>query len=304
MKKPDAPQPIPSPAGERLEVDGRSVFLEMSGSGGPTIVFLPGAGLVGLDFLKVRERAAALSTSLIYDRCGTGWSEDTPLPRSAAAVARELRAVLQKADAPGPYLLVGHSLGAFYARRYAQLFPDEVAGLLLLDPGHEDIFDFMPAGAAEMSLRMKQDVATLTDLTEAQIAGARGQYAQIYAAWPSTVREALIEHHLTHWRTGLAETANLEDEVYEELRQGGALPDVPLILLTAKGRNPYWAKFLSEEQMQTALDGVQALHAAMIGSVTKGEHRGLEGASNQFMHVEQPDAIVSAITDLLMRIAR
>ena len=219
---------VPLSNGELIDVEGRRIFADKSGSGAPTIVFLPGAGLVGLDFLIIRDRAAALSTSLIYDRGGTGWSDETPLPRSAEAVARELRAVLQHAGAPKPFLLVGHSLGAFYARRYAQLFPDEVAGLLLLDPGHEDIFDFMPPGAAEMSLRMKQDVAALPDLTEAQIAGARAQFAKIYADWPPTVREALIEHHLTHWRTGLAEAANMEDEIYREMRQGGPLPDVPL----------------------------------------------------------------------------
>ena len=304
MENPALQSSVPTSNGELIDVEGRRIFADRAGSGAPTIVFLPGAGLVGLDFLIIRDRAAALSTTLIYDRGGTGWSDETPLPRSAEAVTLELRAVLHQADAPKPLLLVGHSLGAFYARRYAQLFPGEVAGLLLLDPGHEDIFDFMPPGAAEMNLRMKQDVAALRDLTEAQIAGARAQFAKIYADWPPTVRETLIDHHLTHWRTGLAEAANMEDEIYREMRQGGSLPDVPLMLLSAKGRNPYWAKFMSEEQMQTALDGVHALHASMIGSVTRAEHRGLEGASHQYLHVEQPDAIIAAITDLLAWIGR
>jgi pimeloyl-ACP methyl ester carboxylesterase len=299
MENPAVQRSLPLSTGQLIEVEGRSIHADKAGSGAPTIAFLPGAGLVGLDFLMIRDRATELGTSLIYDRGGTGWSDETPLPRSAEAVARELKAVLQGVGAPKPFLLVGHSLGAFYARRYAQLFPDEVGGLLLLDPGHEDIFDFMPPGAAEMNQRMKHDVAALSELTEAQLAGARAQFAQIYAAWPPTGREALIEHHLTHWRTGLAEAANMEDEIYREMREGGPLPDVPLMLLTAKGRNPYWAKFMSEEQMQTALDGVLALHASMIRSVTRGEHRTLDGASHQYLHVEQPDAIITAIADLI-----
>jgi pimeloyl-ACP methyl ester carboxylesterase len=267
-------------------------------------VFLPGAGLIGLDFLNVRDRAAHLATSLVYDRGGTGWSDQVALPRSAAAVAQELKDLLLQAGVPSPYLLVGHSLGAFYARRFAQLFPGEVAGLLLLDPGHEDIFDFLPPEAAEISRRMKQDADQLPDLTDAQVKAARGQFEQIFTAWPAATREALIDRHLADWRTGITEAANMEDEVYHELRRGGPLPDVPLIVLTAKGRNPYWAKFLSEQQMQTALEGVHCLHAAMVASVTQGEHRGLEGASHQFLHVEQPDAIVGAIHDLLDRIRR
>jgi hypothetical protein len=173
-----------------------------------------------------------------------------------------------------------------------------------LDPGHEDIFDFLPPEAAEISRRMKPDLTLLPDLTEAQVIAARTQFEQIFAAWPSATREALIDRHLADWRAGIAEAANMEDEIYEELRTGGPLPDVPLIVLTAKGRNPYWAKFLSEHQMQTALDGVHCLHAAIVASVTQGEHRGLEGASHQFLHVEQPDAIVGAIRDLLDRIRR
>ncbi|GIF67824.1 hypothetical protein Ais01nite_58590 [Asanoa ishikariensis] len=108
---------------------------------GPTVVFLPGAGLVGRDFRAAQRLTAP---AVIYDRAGTGWSEPTALPRSATAVAEELRAALTTAGVTGPVILAGHSLGAFYARRYAQLFPTEVAGLLLIDPGHEDIFDFLP----------------------------------------------------------------------------------------------------------------------------------------------------------------
>jgi pimeloyl-ACP methyl ester carboxylesterase len=292
------------PSGQLLQVHGRRLFVDSAGSGGPSVVFLPGAGLVGLDFLNIRDRAAQLTTSVLYDRGGTGWSDDVALPRSAEAVARELRDVLSAAEAPAPYLLVGHSLGAFYARRYAQLFPAEVAGLLLLDPGHEDIFAFLPPEAATISQQMKQDAAQLPDLTEAQVTAARAQFEEIFKAWPPATREGLIQRHLATWRSGVAEAANLEDEIYQEMRRGGALPDRPLIVLTAKGRNPYWAKFLSEPQMQTALDGIYSLHASIVASATWAEHRGLDGASHQFLHVEQPDAVYGAVADLLARIGR
>jgi pimeloyl-ACP methyl ester carboxylesterase len=299
VKQAAAGQDGQPPSGAVLSVDGRTLFLDNAGSGGPTIVFIPGAGLVGLDYLNVCDRAAQIATSIVYDRGGTGWSDDVALPRSAEAVAQELRHLLVAADAPSPYLLVGHSLGAFYARRFAQLFPGEVAGLLLLDPGHEDIFDFLPPEAEAMSRMMKQNVAELSDLTEEQMAAARGQFEKIYAAWPPATREALIRQHLANWRTGLTEAANMEDEIYPEMRKGGPLPDVPLILLTAKGPNPFWAKFLSEQQMKTALDGVHALHASIVASVRQGEHRGLDRASHQYLHVDQPDAVMDAIRDLV-----
>lgn len=95
------------------------------------------------------------------------------------------------------------------------------------------------------------------ELTGEQIQASRGALTQLYAQWPDAVRGQLVEHHLTSWRTGLQEAKNLEDEVYEELRSGGWLPDVSMIVLTAMGQNPYWAQFLSEELMREAHNGVR-----------------------------------------------
>jgi pimeloyl-ACP methyl ester carboxylesterase len=93
---------------------------------------------VGLDYLNVQERAAALSTTVLYDRDGTGWSDRVELPRTSTQVTDELRELLRNADVPAPFLLVGHSVGGICAHHYSQRFPDEVSGLLLLDPAHQD----------------------------------------------------------------------------------------------------------------------------------------------------------------------
>ncbi|MEV4759361.1 alpha/beta hydrolase [Micromonospora sp. NPDC049559] len=291
------------PLGRLHDVAGRRLMLHRAGAGAPAVVFLPGGGLVGLDFLDVQERAARFTTSVLYDRAGTGWSDPVTLPRRPGEVVEELRALLRAADVPGPYLLVGHSLGAFYARRYAQLHPGEVAGLLLLDPGHEDMLGYLPEEAAALNEAMRLDPERLPELTDEQLRAAREQYAQLYAAWPEPVREALTEHHLATWRTGVRETLNFDTEVYDELRHGGGLPDVPLTVLGATGRNAYWARFASEELMRAAHDGIRALHAAIAASVPRGEYRVVEGASHQYLHVEHPDAVVEAIRDLLDRAA-
>ncbi|MEO6083790.1 MAG: alpha/beta hydrolase [Umezawaea sp.] len=273
------------------------LLLHHSGTEGPAVVFLPGAGLVGLDFLNVQALVAEFTTSVVYDRGGTGWSAATALPRSAAEVADEARRLLATAGVPGPYVLVGHSLGAFYARRYAQLFPDEVAGLVLLDPGHEDILEYLPAQATEMAEQMKIDPEEMPDLTAEQVEASRNALRRLYATWPDAVLEPLVEHHLAEWRTGLREAADLETEVYGELRGGGGLPDVPLVVLSAGGQNPYWAKFASPEFLAEARTGLFAMHATMAGP--RGEHRVAEDASHQYLTVEQPDAVVRAVRDVV-----
>jgi pimeloyl-ACP methyl ester carboxylesterase len=132
------------PLGRHYEVEGRRLLLHRSGSGGPAVVFLAGAGGVGLDYWNVQEKAAELTTSVVYDRTGTGWSDRVAVPLGSAEVTDELRELLRAADTPAPYVLVGHSLGGLFARHYATRFPDEVAGLVLMETDHEDYDAYMP----------------------------------------------------------------------------------------------------------------------------------------------------------------
>jgi pimeloyl-ACP methyl ester carboxylesterase len=281
--------------GQRYDVGDRALWLHRTAGDGPTVVFLPGAGLVGLDFLATQQ---ATNGSVIYDRAGTGWSDPAPLPRSAAEVSAELRKLLQTVGATGPVILAGHSLGAFYARRYAQLFPTEVAGLLLLDPGHEDILDFLPPEAKALDAEMKRHTDAMPDLTEGQLAAARGQYAQLYAAWPPEERAALTDYHLDHWRTAIEETRNFDTEIYDELRGGGPLPDVPLIVLTAGARNPFWEHFADPDLVTRAHLGIDAMHEAMAAAVPRGEHRVVPEAAHGFLPMRQATEIADAVATL------
>jgi pimeloyl-ACP methyl ester carboxylesterase len=168
-----------------VDVSGRRIAryrgFDAPGAGVPAVV-LPGAGLVGLDYWPIAGR-----DTVLYDRCGTGWSSAVALPRSAADVATELH----DAIGPGPWVLVAHSIGAIYARRFAQLYPESVRGLLLIDPGHEDLFDYLPPAAVELNSALKPDPAQLPDLTAAQLSAAREAYARLFAAWPTAVRDEL-----------------------------------------------------------------------------------------------------------------
>src|SRR5262249_26279034 len=80
--------------GRLYNVGGLRLFADQLGGGSPTVIFLSGGGTVGLDYLNVHERVARFTTSIVYDRAGTGWSQRVPLPRTAARITDELRALL------------------------------------------------------------------------------------------------------------------------------------------------------------------------------------------------------------------
>jgi pimeloyl-ACP methyl ester carboxylesterase len=294
------------PLGRYYDVAGRRLLLYRSGRGGPAVVFLPGGGAVGLDYLNVQERAAALATSVIYDRAGTGWSDRADLPRTSAEVTGELRELLSAAGEPAPYLLVGHSLGGLYARHYAQRFPGEVGALLLLDPAHEDYNAYMPEQLTEMWKAWDPGQALPDELPGELVALYRGLFEQEMAGWPAEIREPLIGRHLSRdWLlTGFREGSNV-DQLYDEVRHAGPLPDLPLIVLCSVGIDGFKQAVsigVPDALLREEIEGKRRLYTALAGSVPRGEIR-LVDAGHVTMHLRHPGAVLQAIEDLRTRLA-
>jgi len=292
------------PIGSLCNVEGRRLFLDRSGNGGPAVVFVPAAGMVGLDYLNLHQAVAQLTTSVIYDRAGTGWSEQAKLPRSALEVTDELRKLLHAAGVPAPYLFVGHSLGGLYSLRYAQRFPEETAGLLLLEPPHEDFLAHTP----KLRIRHlpRQTLVILrTLLTYRQV--FRSLFDRMFAKWPDSIREPLIDYHLRTLSKTVAERKNLNGELYDELRNGGSLPDIPLLVYTAMGIDPFLTPFASQEFLRETWDPFNTIkntiYAKLAKSVPRGEHRILQNAGHTTIHTDCPDEVIEAIRQLLGRSA-
>jgi pimeloyl-ACP methyl ester carboxylesterase len=300
---PDPPTRSTPPLGQYYDVLGRQLLLHRSGSGSPAVVFLPGGGAVGLDYLNVQERAAELTTSILYDRAGTGFSDSVELPRTAAQVTNELRELLRAADVPTPYLLVGHSLGGLYARHYTQRFPDEVAALLLLDPAHEDYNDYMPQQLVDQWAAWDPDQVLPDELPDELIQFYRCLFAQEMADWPKEIRDLLINRHVSpKWlRVGLREAKNVH-QLYDEVRQAGPTPDVPLVVFSSMGIDSFKravSQGTSESLLHEELEGKRRLYTALAESVPRGEIRLIEDVGHVTLHFRRPDAVLQAIEDLL-----
>ena len=284
------------PLGTRLPAGARNLWIHRSGRGGPAVVLLAGGGALGLDYLTVHDGVARRTTSVLYDRAGSGWSDPAELPRSAADVITELRELLSAADVPAPYLLVGHSLGGAYARHYAQRFPDEVAGLILIDPLHEDSSKYWPP---ELNQGQEQLQAMATaELPDGMLEAYRVVFEQKLSGFPDEVREALIARHLAGWRTGILESLSMQ-MVCDELRQGGAVPDVPITLISAMGVDPVQAAFTPVELQQKVNEGKHTLHELIAQSVRRGRHVVVPDAAHAWVAMERPDVIVAAIEEML-----
>ena len=116
------------------DAGGHRLELRIEGSGTPTVVLEAGSG-GGIDSWAAVQRSLAGRTRVAaYNRAGTGRSDRGPTPRSALRIADELHLALDHAGLEPPYILVGHSIGGSYIRVFAARYPDEVVGLVLVDP--------------------------------------------------------------------------------------------------------------------------------------------------------------------------
>jgi pimeloyl-ACP methyl ester carboxylesterase len=134
------------PPGRLVDAGGHRLHLNVTGERheGPTVVLEAGGTTFSSQWARVQTGISKFARVVSYDRGGLGWSEPGPKPRDAFTIARELRTALEKAALPKPYVAVGSSIGGPYALAFAGLYPEEVAGVVLVDSSHPDQWERFP----------------------------------------------------------------------------------------------------------------------------------------------------------------
>lgn len=131
-----------APPGALVDVGGHRLHIVCAGPEStdlPTVVLESGVGGWSVQWHAVQNQVGVFARVCAYDRAGMGWSEPGPEPRDGRQIAGELHTLLTNAEVPGPYVLVGASRGGQYVRIFADMFPADTAGLVLVDAEPEDI---------------------------------------------------------------------------------------------------------------------------------------------------------------------
>ena len=116
--------------GRLIDVGGRTIHVHQTGAGRPAVLLEAGIAASSVSWSLVAPLLARHTTVIAYDRAGFGWSGHA----DGADAMTDLEAVLRSSDTEGPFILVGHSFGGLLVRRFQQLRPELVAGLVLVDP--------------------------------------------------------------------------------------------------------------------------------------------------------------------------
>ncbi|HEY0163796.1 MAG TPA: alpha/beta hydrolase, partial [Sphingomicrobium sp.] len=170
-----APVPIDQVAAEYIKPqrlvtlkDGRRINLYCRGVGPTTVLFDSGASDWSSIWALVQPAVARRSTACTYDRAGLGRSDPAPEPRTPTAIVEDMHELIRAAGLTRPLVLVGHSLGGFNVKLYAATYPEDVSGLVLVDPSEER------AGARAGALERKRFGAKMEAKTRVAERGFQG----------------------------------------------------------------------------------------------------------------------------------
>jgi pimeloyl-ACP methyl ester carboxylesterase len=265
----------PSMPGRSIDVGGHAMHLHCTGTGSPTVVLQPGGGEMSSNMGWIAPRVAADTRVCVYDRPGRGWSEPAEATQDATQIAIDLHTLLRRGNVPGPYVLAGHSFGGLYVLTYAARYPDEVAGMVIVDTtapretppaaSSEEPNSYDPIGrvSALVSTSARLGLTRLYAPTEfGSLPPQSRDEVQASMTTGSNLRSTIDEY--VQANTAMAEAGSFTD-----------FGDKPLIVLTA-GSGSDAADIATHERL-----------AAMS---TNSVHRVIDGATHSELIADEKDS--------------
>lgn len=245
------------------EIQHKQIHLLELGEGSPTVVFVAGFGTDLTTFDAVQKQVSQFTRTLSYDRAGLGKSEQIDTERSLTSICNELHTLLQQEDIPAPYILVGHSYGGHMVRFFAHQYPQETAGLILVDATPE-----------------WQDEEIKKSLSDREIF----QFDSVREIWKAG--DPL-------WTPGQLEESK-QFQASQEIMQHLKMPDdIPITVLTATNMPPSQFSFLRD-----ATAAKVRLHKQWLKDAPQIKHI-ITNKSGHHIHADEPDLVAREIREMV-----
>jgi pimeloyl-ACP methyl ester carboxylesterase len=273
--------------GDLINISGHNIHIFRKGTGSPSVVFTVGSGTPSsyTDFYFIQEEISKYTRTITYDRPGYGWSEPTTIPRTIEEQVKDLHQLLEKAGEKPPYILVGHSLSSLEVIHYAQVFPEEVSGIVLIDGGNPEYyadynqpmavaFNYFLEGVRKCGIvRALGSIGILTPMV-----GESTRYKDL----PKELAE--IDKRQFYKNLGNATNRNEIQNMNTNAKkviEGGKLEDIPLIILTSGG----------EKAWESSQRNLKAWS-------NNSKQEVVEGAGH-YIHWDKPDIVINRIKELV-----
>lgn len=257
--------------GGLVDVGGYELQYRKLGAGDPAVVFLNG-GTATMEYWDiVVEEIATTTMTMTYERAGHSRSGMGREPRHGINMAHELKALLEALDIPEPCIFVAHSAGTMTARIFASLYPETVAGMILLDPGDKDVLDAF--GEEHLN---GQDLINWTNY------------------WDRTWSR------LAQRTDGFGKETQMKTATLQQMVDFPLPSNMKLIVASAmdKDRPHDYIKDYDEEIIDLFYAHIREYHQSLIRDMAHGRHVPVADATH-VIHRDRPDLVVALVNDLL-----
>lgn len=292
-------QPVGDPPapGMLVDIGGRRLHLSCTGNGPGTVIVENGGGAFSFDWALVQPEVAKFTRICTYDRAGYAWSDPGPAPDMVGQIVDDLHLLLRTARLRPPYVLVGASIGGFYARAFQRRYPDEVSGMVMVDSTTEEssawIVDGKPkvtysVSREEMNALMKKYLESAGSSSQSTPAALEVPFnrlpkeAQALRDWAAAKYASPADRRL---QTPAASEATREEFIAQRalrLSSEHPLGRLPLVVLI-RGRG-------IDEAVKRR--GEELARLSSIGRLIVADNSGHE------IHLWRPDLAIQAIRDV------
>jgi pimeloyl-ACP methyl ester carboxylesterase len=295
--------------GQLVDIGGRHINLHCTGSGAPTVVLMAGISSWSPVWYKTQPVIAQKTRVCAFDRASFGFSDPASRPQVLSDTVNDLHAALKAAPVPGPYVLVGHSLGGVEARLYAQRWPQDVAGMILIDtsPAGEGLIEEnQPDLADDESIEsyVSDELHCAMLAAGGPLKSSSPEYKDCSKSLPSDTPAAFRKTWPQFFTAAYAAAkvsliSSLYTHRYDSIdhRSLGAMP---LVVLSAERSfevdTPAGMRF-----WQAYKKAWYARHEALAHLSSRGVYRFVEG-SGHAIQLDKPQAVISAVDEVLRQL--
>lgn len=282
--------------GRLVDVGGYHLMLNCIGVGKPTVILEAGWSDLSVEWRKVQPEIAKFAQVCSYDRAGYGGSDPGPVPRTSVQIATELHALLRNAGEQPPYVLVGHSFGGYNVRVFNGLYPNEVAGIVLVDATQEDQYELLPKAWNAISAAQLKHCERLARYSFFVVDLGVGRL--MLRAQGAQGHDDYLILQTKYLRARTSELRDIRISA-EQARTADHISDKPLVVLTAtENTDSLLSSGLSkhdfEEFQRTWVDDLQPRLARLS---SRGRRIMVQGSGHDIPS-DRPAAIVDAVREI------
>lgn len=287
------------PPGNLVDVGGFRMHINCTGKGDPAVVLAAGLDDFSVFWSLVQPAVAEFSRVCAFDRAGLGWSEASPDPRTIENMVAELHTLLANAGVTGPLVMVGHSFGGPQVELFASTYPEEVAGLVLVDAAPVDLFPRISAwqGLIAQKTGLYRTLAVLDSLGFLAFAPTNIPTRGLPDEAATTYRAIVVS--TDYFRTAVAENEAFQSNLAEVRNARVGLGSIPLIVVS----RGYWDPIpqLSASENDQAWETWQEMQSELV-TLSTNSRSVVATKSEHHVQLQQPDLVVDAIREIVEQV--